>query len=158
MKPLSLYRTVWIVLLLMTFYPAIGIPKEHDTNFHYDHAKVFLSDGTVIPVEIADTEKKRNRGLGFRSSLRQGWGMLFVFDSKKPHGFWMKDMHFPIDIIWLDNYRIVHIEHSVPPPVPGESSPPVFTPPSASNFVLEIAEGQSEALHLKVGQTLRYEF
>lgn len=123
----------------------------------YDHAEVFTPDGTLIRVEVADTVEKRRLGLGKRSHLRAGWGMLFIFDVRKRHSFWMKDMHFSIDIIWLDNYRIVHIEHAVPPPLLG-TSPPLYTPRNPANFVLEIAAGQAKALKLDVGDSLKYQF
>ena len=65
----------------------------------YSHAIVTTSTGDRIPVEVADTLKKRSLGLGERTSLKKGWGMLFVFEKRKPHRFWMKDMQFPLDII-----------------------------------------------------------
>ena len=81
----------------------------------YSHAIVTTSTGEQIPVEVADTLKKRSLGLGKRASLKKGWGMLFVFEKREPHRFWMKDMQFPLDIIWLDNHRIVHIIQNAKP-------------------------------------------
>ena len=123
----------------------------------YAHAIVTTSSGKEIPVEVADTVEKRSLGLGKRSGLENGWGMLFVFEKRKQHGFWMKDMQFPLDIIWLDNHRIVHILRNVQP---GKSivHPPVITPPVAGNFVLEIDAGRADELKLQVGQRLKYQF
>ena len=123
----------------------------------YSHAIVTTSTGEKIPVEVADTLKKRSLGLGKRASLKKGWGMLFVFEKRKPHRFWMKDMQFPLDIIWLDNHRIVHI---IPNAKPANSmeKPEVMTSPVPVNFVLEIAAGRAAKLRLKTGQRINYKF
>ena len=123
----------------------------------YSHAIVTTSTGEEIPVEVADTLKKRRLGLGKRTSLKKGWGMLFVFEKRKPHRFWMKDMQFPLDIIWLENHRIVHIIHNAKP-ANSKDEPEVMTSPVAVNFVLEIAAGRAAKLRLKVGQRMKFKF
>ena len=123
----------------------------------YSHAIVTTSTGEVIPVEVADTLKKRSLGLGKRTSLKKGWGMLFVFEEKKTHRFWMKDMQFPLDIIWLDNHRIVHIIHNAKP-ANFRDKPEVMTSLVPVNFVLEIAAGRATKLGLKTGQRLKFKF
>ena len=123
----------------------------------YSHAIVTTSTGEEIPVEVADTLKKRSLGLGQRTSLKKGWGMLFVFEKRKPHRFWMKDMQFPLDIIWLDNHRIVHIIHNAKP-ANSRDEPEVMTSQVPVNFVLEIAAGRAEKLRLKTGQRMKFKF
>ena len=123
----------------------------------YSHAIVTTSTGEEIPVEVADTLKKRSLGLGKRTSLKKGWGMLFVFEKRKPHRFWMKDMQFPLDIIWLDNHRIVHIIHNAKP-ANSRGKPEVMTSPVPVNFVLEIAAGRAVKLRLKTGQRMKFKF
>ena len=123
----------------------------------YSHAIVTTSTGEEIPVEVADTLKKRSLGLGQRTSLKKGWGMLFVFEKRKLHRFWMKDMQFPLDIIWLDNHRIVHIIHNAKP-ANSRDEPEVMTSPVSVNFVLEIAAGRAAKLQLKTGQRMKFKF
>ena len=123
----------------------------------YSHAIVKTSTGEEIPVEVADTLKKRSLGLGKRTSLKKGWGMLFVFEKRKPHRFWMKEMQFPLDIIWLDNHRIVHIIHNAKP-ANSRDEPEVMTSPVSVNFVLEIAAGRGTKLRLKIGQRMKFKF
>ena len=126
-------------------------------EFSYAHATVITPKGVSIPVEISDTPEKRSLGLGKRDKLEKGWGMLFVFEKRIPHSFWMKNMRFPIDIIWLDNQRIVELAENVTPPQVGES-PKVKEPRLPSNFVLQIESGRARALGLNVGQKLSYQF
>ncbi len=126
-------------------------------QFTYTHAKVITPQGIQIDVEVADTEEKRQLGLSFRKELHPGKGMLFVFNQRKKHTFWMKDTFIPLDILWINNHRIVHIEHSAPAAPPNQTPQPI-TPNKKANFVLELTAGQAEVLQLKVGQKLQYQF
>ncbi|MBF0287173.1 MAG: DUF192 domain-containing protein [SAR324 cluster bacterium] len=143
---------IFVIFCLSTSCLAVGAKR-----FSYAHASVVTSAGVQIDVEVADTPEKRHLGLSFRKELKPKKGMLFIFERRQMHSFWMKDMFIPIDIIWLDNHRIAHIEHSVPPPVDGES-PITLNPEQEVNFVLELAAGQAESLNLKVGQKVKYIF
>jgi hypothetical protein len=118
------------------------------------------ANGHTFIVEVADTSAAQALGLGGRKHLGPSDGMLFVYKDKSRHTFWMKGMLIPIDMVWLDNRRIVHIERRVPPPAPGtpEYSLPTYTPPEPANFVLEVAAGRADALGLKVGDTVSYDF
>ena len=62
-------------------------------------------------IEIADTGKKREQGLSGKNNIGGDYGMLFIFEKPGFYAFWMKDMNFAIDIIWLDeNYTVVGIK------------------------------------------------
>jgi len=148
------FCTIFISFLFVPFFGSnFAFAEVQD----YAHAIVTTYTGKEISVEVADTVEKRSLGLGKRSGLENGWGMLFVFEKRKQHGFWMKDMEFPLDIIWLDNHRIAYILRNVQPAKSGVI-PPVMTPPVAGNFVLEIDAGRADELKLQVGQRLRYQF
>ena len=142
-----------VLFLLFSFITEATLAQE----FSYAHATVITPKGVSIPVEVSDTPEKRSLGLGKRDKLENGWGMLFVFEKRIPHSFWMKNMRFSIDIIWLDNQRIVELAENVPPPQEGES-PKVMEPRFPSNFVLELESGRARALGLNVGQKLSFKF
>ena len=145
------------IFIYFWFVPFFGSNFAFAEVKDYAHAIVTTSTGKKISVEVADTVEKRSLGLGKRSGLENGWGMLFVFEKRKQHGFWMKDMEFPLDIIWLDNHRIAYILRNVQPAKSGVI-PLVMTPPVAGNFVLEIDAGRADELKLQVGQRLKYQF
>ena len=145
------------IFIYFWFVPFFGSNFAFAEVQDYAHAIVTTSTGKKISVEVADTVEKRSLGLGKRSGLENGWGMLFVFEKRKQHGFWMKGMQFPLDIIWLDNHRIAYILRNVQPAKSGVI-PPVMTPPVAGNFVLEIDAGRADELKLQVGQRLKYQF
>ena len=93
---------------------------------------------TAVSVEVAATPAARERGLSGRASLAAGEGMLFVFDNDGNWGFWMKDVNFPIDIIWADSAgRVVTVLPSVSP----NTYPQVFYPSLPARYVLETPAG-----------------
>src|SRR3989344_1119926 len=103
---------------------------------------------TTIQLEIADTSASRTMGLSGKTHLPSGSGMLFVFDHPDYYTFWMKDMKFPIDIIWIDeNRQIVHIEKEVAP----ETYPKSFRPSRKSLYVLEVEAGLVRENNISIG-------
>lgn len=81
------------------------------------------------------------KGLSGKKSLGENQGMLFVFEKPDRYGFWMKEMNFPIDIIWIDeNYKIIEITKNLKP----DSYPKIFRPKKPAQFVLEINIGWAE--------------
>ncbi|HPN96820.1 MAG TPA: DUF192 domain-containing protein [Candidatus Moranbacteria bacterium] len=69
--------------------------------------------GKTLSLEIADTNDKKERGLGGRDNLCENCAMLFIFSEKYTPAFWMKDMRFDLDIIWVRKGRIVYIAKNV---------------------------------------------
>jgi len=102
-------------------------------------AKTLEIGGQILSVEIADTATLRSKGLSNRPSLQTGTGMIFIFDKPDIYGFWMKDMNFPIDILWIDaDWKIVSIEKNVSP----DTYPKTFTPSKPIKYVLETNAGE----------------
>ena len=99
---------------------------------------LLIINNLPIQLDLADTKEKQTLGLSGRTSLSKEEGMLFIFDQPKNWGFWMKEMFFPIDIIWLDdNYQPVYVVQNVQP----ESYPRTFYPPAPARYVLEVNAG-----------------
>jgi uncharacterized membrane protein (UPF0127 family) len=111
-----------------------------------------VSNGfTDIPVAVADTDEERELGLSGTAVLPQNAGKLFIFNAPGKYGFWMKDMRYAIDIIWIDeSFRIVGIAEGI---LPG-TYPEVFYPPSPVKYVLEVNAGFSTAHNLLENQLL----
>lgn len=107
--------------------------------------------GEALVLEVADTEAFRTKGLSGHVPLREGEGMLFVFTKDGRYDFWMKNMQFPIDIVWLDsNYRVIDVKKGATP----ASYPEIFTPVLPARYVVEIPAGFFDEHHLKAGDTL----
>jgi len=78
--------------------------------------QICFKGNLCIEAEIADSLKEREKGLMFRDSLSDNKGMLFIFEQAGVHSFWMKNMRFPIDIIWMDEAgEVVYLSENVLP-------------------------------------------
>lgn len=115
--------------------------------------KILKINDTSIAVEVADTSEAREKGLSGRDFLPDGEGMMFVFDKSDKYGFWMKDMKFAIDIIWIDNqFRIIGIEREVSP----KTFPQAFYPNQPIRYVLELPAGAVDKYNIVVGAVIQY--
>jgi len=128
-------------------------PKEDSTS------KVKIADKEYL-VEVADTESSRQKGLSQRDSLEEGKGMLFIFPSENIIPvFWMKDMRFSIDIIWINDGRIVKIDKNLPFPEDStqDSDLTKYSPGGPIDYVLEINATESDKYKFKVGDSVSFE-
>lgn len=122
----------------------------------------FKKSSTVIigdrkfEVSVADSQKEREIGLSETKSLSQDQGMVFLFEKPGFYSFWMKDMKFPIDIIYINDNKIVTIQNNVQP-VKEQESPIVYTSTEPSNRVLEINAGLARAYNFKKGDKIKIE-
>ena len=102
-----------------------------------------------VAVELARSTGEQRQGLSDRRRLAEGTGMLFPYATPSQPGFWMKDMHFDIDIVWIAGGRVVGIEHRVShdvvPPLP------VYRPPVPIDAALEVPAGTAERLGWRAG-------
>ena len=102
----------------------------------------------AIVAEVVDTKASRELGLSGRTGLHVNEGMLFVFDVSGKYGFWMKDMLFPIDIVWINqNGVIVKSESNLE----ANSYPNTFINDVDASYVLEVASGSIERYGLYLG-------
>jgi len=120
-----------------------------------------------IKAEVADSDAERQKGLSGRSALGKDSGMLFVISNgKATPTFWMKDMKFAIDIIWIHSSsgdvkagKIIQIDKNAEAPKAGTSDSNLnrYSPKSAVDYVLEVNSGYSDSHNIKVGDSLLIE-
>lgn len=104
----------------------------------------------VFSVEIAATDAEKAQGLSDRASLATNAGMLFIFDPASQPDFWMKDMRFALDFVWIANGRVAGINRNVPAPQPGTATLnlPTYAAPEPVDYVLEINAGAAATLRV----------
>ena len=108
-----------------------------------------------ISVEVVDTPEARELGLSGRTGIHNNDGMLFVFPSSGRFGFWMKDMNFPIDMVWINKQGvIVHIVENAKP----EDYPAKYVNAPEALYVLEIGTGQARSHGMYLGVKLGLSF
>lgn len=143
------------VIIVALIY--VEIPFTSPTeNFSANDSRVATSsiqiNDRTITVEIADSPAERERGLSGKAGLAEDEGMLFVFDEDGRLAFWMKDMLFAIDILWISrDGAIVHIEENVAP----ETYPASFTPRSEARYVVELPAGYVSKYTVRLGDIVR---
>jgi uncharacterized protein len=105
--------------------------------------------GRDIKVEVVSTPEKLQKGLGGRKNLCENCGMLFVFPQKSLVGFWMKDMQFALDILWVSNGRVMNVAKNV-----DQAFSEIIEPKVSSDMVLEVNAGFCETIGIAVGDTV----
>lgn len=138
-----LYGAVLVLMAVAWSYLAI-------TGRQTSEGKVAIGEDIFVHVDIAVTPAARAKGLSGRPSLGENEGMLFVFGVPAKYQFWMKDMLFPLDLIWIRDGEIVDMTVDVPAPGPN-GEPPVYSPFEPADMVLEVRAGFAAAHGLRVG-------
>ncbi|MFA6407258.1 MAG: DUF192 domain-containing protein [Candidatus Paceibacterota bacterium] len=133
-------------IFLVSFLNKINVVKNK--------AEVKIGTQTII-ADVVKTEAEREKGLSGRESLGVNEGMLFVFDSEDMYPFWMKDMKFPIDVIWIRNNYIVGFAENVSPKVGSAPSETIFSPPQSIDRALELRAGRVKLLRAQVGDQVK---
>ncbi|MCX6741470.1 MAG: DUF192 domain-containing protein [Candidatus Parcubacteria bacterium] len=106
--------------------------------------------------EVADQPAQRARGLSGRTSLAPDRGMLFAFPQSAIQSFWMKEMNFSLDIIWINNNQIVEVWPNAPTPVGNRI--PSYQPKNLANYVLEVPAGSLEKYGWQLGDAVKMNF
>lgn len=127
------------------------LAPENISNYKSEEIKI---NGKIIKVEIADIQEKRIQGLSGRQSLPENQGMLFVFNTSDHYSFWMKDMNFDLDFVWIKGDEVVEITRNVRPE--DYQPPKSLSSKNKINKVLELNAGVAEKLNIKVGDIARF--
>lgn len=109
--------------------------------------------GQAFTVEVADTDAKKELGLGKRDGMPADHGMYFPFGAAQYWIFWMKDMRFPIDIVWFRDGKVVDVSASVPVD-PAGTPLKTYTPSDPADAVLELNAGAAARIGLQRGDAL----
>lgn len=104
---------------------------------------------------VADTDEKRTRGLSGVENMSEQQGMLFVFNYPSKQGFWMNEMKFPLDIIWLDvNGTVIHIEKKLQP-CTSVLFCSVYAPSKDAKYVFETIGGFTDLHSVNEGTKIK---
>ena len=134
---------------------ALAGSSSNISGYYYRQVNVTVN-GVGLVADIAETGEQRSKGLAIKDNLNEIEGMLFVFSEPRQYVFWMKDMKFPIDIIWLDsNKTVVHVEHSLDPC--GPVSCQTYGPGADSFYVLETVAGFADKYGVIEGTKVKFD-
>ncbi len=146
-----------VVVLGLWFYynvssnkPLPFFPKPQVSN-------QLVINNARIKVQIADSPETRSKGLSGRQSLATDEGMLFVFDKSDRYPFWMKEMNFALDFVWISGSGVADVTENVPAPAPNtpDSALTIFSAKTPIDKVLEVPAGTIKNLNIKVGDSIK---
>jgi uncharacterized membrane protein (UPF0127 family) len=137
------YRRVFVVVVVLAAIIALTFPHGRLTHLY--------AGNTSYRLLVASSDSEQARGLGNRASLPRDEGMLFPSYKTGQQCFWMKDMQFPLDIIWVDsNKKVTHIERNLSP----STYPRNYC--ALGQYVIELNAGQANASGLKIGDVIQF--
>lgn len=138
---------------LILFLFLIILPACNGEDRFENKARVKVGDDYEVEAEVAKTMLERAEGLSHRESLAADEAMLFIFEEPDNYQFWMKDMNFAIDIIFVNDGKIVDIKRNVPvPEIDGNYER--YPPAEPALYVLEVPAGLSEEYGFDMGTSV----
>jgi len=155
---MNLAKTIVIVAGLAVIILAVYLWHPSESKLPW-RANVTIQ-GENFTVEVVSADKDKQIGLSGRDYLPLSHGMLFLYDNKDKRSFWMKDMKFDIDLLWIADDKIVGIEENIPAPtleMTDTDKLPIYSSPQAVDKVLEFSAGIVSHHLIKVGDTINFD-
>ncbi len=157
LKPITQITAISILcaILVFSYYLSIksetnpGINPNNNLNL-YKTTVVKINNKHLFQTYIADTPAKQQLGLMYQQELATDSAMLFTFANSTYQQFWMKNTLIPLDIIFVNDNKIVDIEHNAKPC--RQDPCPTYNSEKPANQVLEINAGLSKKLNINIGQ------
>jgi uncharacterized protein len=129
-----------IILLILLILEIDSITSSPNANLN----------GHIFSLYLAKTSNDQEIGLAKFNKISDNQGMLFLFPKSGYYSFWMKNMKFPIDIIFISGNRIVDIFQNVPVQKTNNNLP-TYTTGEKADKVLEINAGLTNKYKIKLG-------
>jgi len=144
-----------LILAIIIFLVLLVYGNVKNIPFVTPEKTVTIHNQTFT-VSIASTIQEQEKGLSGRTSLPQNQGMYFPFSSSGFYAFWMKEMKFPLDIIFINNGKVVTVYKDLQPA--RSDNPPIYKPYQPANAVLEINAGLASKYTISDGDTVKTNF
>ncbi len=146
MKNLKIIQLILLSLVLVSGY-----------LFYFgrnlDNDNLIKINQSFLKAEVALTPEERRTGLSNRESISFDEALIFIFDETDHQAVWMKDMNFSIDVIWIDEDRVIvdYIENLSP-----ETYPEIFISSSPVRYMIEVSAGFIKENNIKVGDKVDF--
>lgn len=142
-KILFAFFSLMAVVVVFFFYQKLSSPVANIKTHEFQ-------------LLIARSETDRQIGLSQYNNLAAGKAMVFIFEKPDYYRFWMKDMKFPIDLIFIKDNKITTIYENLPIPKSSKDSLPIYSPSQPIDKTLEINAGLVKKLNFKVGDIVEF--
>jgi uncharacterized membrane protein (UPF0127 family) len=144
-----------VIFFLAGFFLIRHLPQPSIAQIP-ENIKYVEIGGQKIKVDLALTEAQQAQGLSGRLNLLPDTGMFFVFSAPGKPLFWMKDMNFPIDMIWITpDMKVDYIKKDALPELYPETYGPSVND-GVAEYVLETTAGFSDNANLQIGESVEF--
>jgi hypothetical protein len=123
---------------------------EKSLIFQGNRIKAVINE-REFKLEVASDDGERKKGLGGRERICENCGMIFQFPVSGNYSFWMKDMKFSLDIIWILENKVVYIAKNIPFDYRENMMPEVW-----ADKVLELNAGTCDRNNIKEGDIVNF--
>lgn len=150
-KPMTIIKIILLIIVIgLVIWFMAGVIIKHK------EAKIYIKSKTGVQTftaSIAETYEARAQGLSGTKYLAPDSALLMIFPHDDNWGIWMKDMNYPIDVVWLNSsYEVVHIEQSMHP----NSYPRnIYKPKNTARYVIEFPAATTSRSYLKIGSKVK---
>lgn len=147
-------KKILIFIAILLAIVVVGLIAQNHFKTRSKTPTATINNHT-FKLELAKTQKEKEIGLSNKKSLGKDAGMLFLFEKPDYYSFWMRNMRFSIDIIYIKDNRIVTIHKNVKPPKDANENLLVYNSSQPADKVLEIDAGLSEKYNFKEGDIVK---
>lgn len=127
--------------------------SRNTCNETYRHDRTVTINNHQLSAQVAETPQERESGLSGKACIANNQAMLFIFDKPDNYPFWMRDMKFSLDIVWVSpDKKIIEIQKNIAP----QTYPESFVNSNPAKYVMEVAAGEADVLNLQTGDQISY--
>jgi uncharacterized membrane protein (UPF0127 family) len=150
-------RNTIIVFLLLIVFGLAWLTFSANVGKEKRDLSVLRVGEQTLGVEIADSAQEWSQGLSGREQLAGDEGMLFVFDDQVRRSFWMRQMRFPLDMLFVRDGRVNEIVRNVPAPSGSQDGTEIrVQSQEPADWVLEVNSGWTQEHGVEVGDEVTY--
>lgn len=152
-------KVLLVFALLLVAVGALFFAQKYfkgETLFSLKKTPIVTISGHNFQVSVANSQKEQEIGLSETKSLQPNQGMIFLFEKPDYYHFWMKNMKFPIDIIFINKDQIVTIQNNAQL-IKDKENPMIYSPTEPADKVLEIQAGLAKTYSFKKGDKVKIE-
>jgi uncharacterized membrane protein (UPF0127 family) len=142
-------KLIFLFLIALGLILFVGLASNFKSFFQGEEPYVVINNQKIY-VEMADSLEAREKGLSGRESLPESRGMLFIYSEPGNYSFWMKEMKFNLDFVFIDDQKVVDLKENIPFPQEREE-PQIIQAETEFDQVLEINQGMIEKWGIKIG-------
>lgn len=139
--------SLFVILIALMLFAGLG--SNFKSLFQGEEFYVVIKEQKIY-VEIADSPEEKKQGLSGRESLAEDRGMFFIYPEPGNYSFWMKEMKFNLDFVFINDQKVVDLKENIPFPQEGEE-PEMIETEMEFDKVLEINQGMIEKIGIKIG-------